>query len=83
VIARAGRADAPQLGEVVRTLGAADIDSREGAGAMLTYRTDVCALVLLFASGALAEAHSMPRQAGETPAGLDDCVEAVYARNQR
>lgn len=83
VIARAGRADAPQLGEVVRTLGAADIDSREGAGAMLTYRTDVCALVLLFASGALAEAHSMPRHAGETPAGLDDCVEAVYARNQR
>ncbi|MBI1186453.1 MAG: hypothetical protein GC206_03860 [Alphaproteobacteria bacterium] len=83
VIARAGGAGAPQLSDVVRRLGEADIDNREGVGAMLTYRADACALVLVFASDTLAEAHALPRQTGGAAPALDDCVEAVYARNRR
>jgi len=82
VIARAGRADAPQLTQVVQTLGEADIVNREGVGALLTYRSESCALVLIFTEDRLSEAQAMPRRAGEAAPTLDDCVEAVYARRR-
>ena len=85
LLAAAGRADAPRLAEIERTLGAADITRREGAGTALTYRLESCALLLLFAADAhnemrLAEAHASARRAGDTAPRLEQCAAEIDAR---
>lgn len=70
--------------EIERTLGAADISRREGAGAALTYRLDSCALLLLFAADArnamrLQEASASARRTGPAPS-LEQCAAEVAAR---
>src|SRR5262245_31148033 len=50
LLAQAGRPDAPTLAALTRTFGRPDLERREGAGAILTYRLETCALVLVFAA---------------------------------
>lgn len=87
LIGRAGGADAPTMEALVRVLGAADVSRQEGVGAMLTYRSDSCALVLMFTADArnemrLREALSMPRREGEQAPALAQCVTAAEARER-
>jgi hypothetical protein len=81
----AGRADAPSQTEVERILGAPDILRQDGAGAVLTYRYDQCALLLLFTADArnemrLAEAHPGPRRSGADAPSLAQCSAEASAR---
>jgi hypothetical protein len=82
---RAGAGDA-MTPEGARTLfGRADVERVDGAGAMLTYRLQTCALALVFAAppggdlrlGAVEAAARDPR--GPTPS-LAQCVTEARAR---
>jgi hypothetical protein len=71
--------------DAAKLFGPADVDRRDGAGAMLAYRLEGCALLLLFAqdeSGALrlSEARSGERRVGVAPLPLRECVAAARAR---
>ncbi|MGE0830231.1 MAG: hypothetical protein AB7O04_12880 [Hyphomonadaceae bacterium] len=84
-IGRAGQADAPTLEWAERALGSADITRRDGAGAILTYRSDACGLVLVFVADRsnamrLSAAEAQPPRLGETAPALDACVSAVQAQ---
>ena len=90
LLRRAGEADAPTLEAEERRLGEADIARREGAGAMLTYRAESCALVLIFAGAQgrpnalrLAETLARAREAGAPAPQLDACLAAIEARRAR
>lgn len=68
--------------------GLPDIARQEGSGAMLTYRLQSCALVLMFTADArnelrLAEANAGPRRAGEPAPSLDQCASEASARAPR
>lgn len=85
LLAQAGRADAPTQRDVERLFGEADVTRRDGAGALLTYRYEQCALMLLFAAdGAnamrLAEAHASPRRAGGPAPTTAQCTAEAAAR---
>jgi hypothetical protein len=85
MLSRAGAADAPTRAEIERALGAPDIARNDGAGAMLTYRGQSCALFLVFTSDQrnamrLREAHAEPRRAGQTQPNLDQCAAEAAVR---
>ncbi len=85
MLAAAGRDNAPTQADVVRLLGAPDIERQDGAGAALTYRMENCSLLLLFASDQrnamrLAEAHPSARRPSETAPTLDACAAEIAAR---
>ncbi len=85
LLAAAGGANAPTRAEIEQVLGPADIARQDGAGAVLTYRFEHCALLLLFASDArnalrLAEAHASARRGGEAMPSLDQCAGEAPAR---
>lgn len=85
MIERAGHQDAPTLASIERALGAADVARHEGAGAILTYRSESCALVLLFTADGrnemrLADAQARPRRDGEPLPAMDVCVAAAETR---
>lgn len=87
MLASAGRDNAPTQAEVVRLLGAPDIQRQDGAGAALTYRMESCSLLLLFASDQrnamrLAEAHPSARRPSEPAPTLDVCAAEVAARHR-
>src|SRR5262249_43608512 len=70
ILSNAGRPNAPAMDQVVHALGAADITRHDGVGVALTYRTDHCALLLLFTQDQrnvmrLAEADPGARRAGD------------------
>ena len=82
---RAGAADAMTPEGARRLFGKADVERVDGAGAMLTYRTPTCAIVLIFAadrSGDLrlgaAEAAARDQRAPTPP--LEQCVTEAQAR---
>lgn len=87
LLAAAGSSSAPTRAEIERALGAPDIARQDGAGAALTYRSQNCALLLVFVSDArnamrLAQAHPSARRAGEASPSLDQCAaEAAQRRN--
>lgn len=88
MLASAGGANAPDLATVERTLGAADIRRHDGAGTLLTYRLETCALMLVFSADGqnamrLAEAHPSPRRAGGPAPSLDQCAAEIDARHPR
>jgi len=81
----AGHANAPDMATVQHAFGAADILRQEGAGALLTYRLDTCALLLVFAADAhntmrLSEAHAEARHNGAAAPTLDQCATEASAR---
>ncbi|MGD9968464.1 MAG: hypothetical protein AB7T59_18245 [Hyphomonadaceae bacterium] len=85
LLAAAGRADAPNMAEIRRAIGAPDITRSEGAGAAWTYRLTNCALLLLFAADArgemrLAEAHASARSPGEATPTIDHCAAEASVR---
>ena len=87
LLAQAGRPDAPTLAALTRTFGRPDLERREGAGAILTYRLDSCALVLVFAADArnefrLSEASAQPAAPEMQAPQLEDCAAAAEARGQ-
>ncbi len=80
-----GRPDALSLRDALAAFGPADVDRREGQGAILTWKLERCALILVFAAdaaGALRAqaAQAGVRRAGETAVSLDQCLEAAEAR---
>lgn len=81
----AGATGAP-IADVERALGAPDLRRQEGAGAILTYRLETCALMLVFTNGEgglrLAEAHTGPRRAGQTPPSVEQCDSEFAARRR-
>ena len=88
MLARAGQRDAPGPDAIIAALGAPDVDRREGAGAMLSWRLPNCALALGFAADArgalrlamvLADA-PRPGLAKPTP---DACAAEAQARSAR
>jgi hypothetical protein len=84
-LARAGHADAPTLAALQQTFGPADMERREGAGAILTYRLDACSLVLVFTADSrnefrLAEASAQPARTDEPTPALTACADAARAR---
>jgi len=86
-LSQAGAAQAPSLDEVERRLGHADIARRDGAGAILTYRLEGCALALLFTADArnvlrLSEVQPGPRRAGEAAPSLEACAAAAERRQR-
>ena len=86
LLASAGSADAPSRAELDRTLGAPDIERREGAGVALTYRLESCALLLLMTADArnemrLAQAHASARRAGEAAPSLEQCAAEASRRS--
>ncbi len=79
LLATAGRDNAATQADVVRLLGAPDIERREGAGTALTYRLENCALLLLFVADQrnamrLAEAHPSARRPSEPAPTLEACA---------
>jgi hypothetical protein len=79
MLATAGRDNAATQADVVRLLGAPDIERRDGAGAALTYRLENCALLLLFTADQrnamrLAEAHPSARRPSEPTPSLEACA---------
>lgn len=79
MLATAGRDNAATQADVVRLLGAPDIERRDGAGVALTYRLENCALLLLFAADdrnamRLAEAHPSARRPSEPAPSLAACA---------
>ena len=81
----AGQPNAPDLAAVEHAFGAADIRRQDGAGTLLTYRLDSCALLLVFTADAhnamrLAEAHASSRHTGAAAPSLDQCATEVSAR---
>jgi hypothetical protein len=85
---RAGAGDA-MTPEGARSLfGRADVERLDGAGALLTYRTPTCALVLLFAADragdlrlGATEAAARDQRAPTPP--FDQCVSEALARGAR
>lgn len=78
-------ASAPTREEVVRVLGEPVIMRQDGAGAALTYRTQTCALLLLFEADAqnahrLTLVHASARRAGDPPPSLEQCAAEMPAR---
>ncbi|MBL8549861.1 MAG: hypothetical protein JNJ73_07730 [Hyphomonadaceae bacterium] len=87
LLARAGQADAPSLTALSRTFGQPDVQRREGAGAILTYRLESCALVLVFAADGrnefrLSEASAQPARAEAQAPELAECAAAAEARHR-
>lgn len=85
LLENAGGARAPTQAEVERLLGAPDIARQDGAGAVLTYRYQQCALLLLFTADAqnalrLAQAHPGPRVTGAPAPSLAQCAAEADAR---
>jgi hypothetical protein len=85
LLSRAGAVDAPTRTEIERALGAPDVARNDGAGALLTYRGQSCALVLIFTSDQrnamrLRETHAEARRAGETAPSLEQCASEASAR---
>lgn len=82
---RAGAADA-MTPEGARTLfGRAQVERMDGAGAMLTYRTPNCALVLVFAADRagdlrLGATDAAARDQRAQPPPFDQCVNEALAR---
>ncbi|QGZ97005.1 hypothetical protein DSM104635_03870 [Terricaulis silvestris] len=79
MLATAGRDNAATQADVVRLLGAPDIERHEGAGTALTYRLENCALLLLFVADQrnamrLAEAHPSARRPSEPAPSLETCA---------
>jgi hypothetical protein len=79
MLATAGRDNAATQADVVRLMGAPDIERRDGGGAALTYRLQNCALLLLFTADQrnamrLAEAHPSARRPSEPTPSLDSCA---------
>ena len=79
MLATAGSDNAATQADVVRLLGAPDIERQDGAGAALTYRLENCALLLLFAADErnamrLAEAHPSARRPSEPAPSLAACA---------
>ncbi len=84
----AGAATAPTIAEAQAILGPADIARTDGAGAMLTYRLETCALLLVFAADSantlrLADAHASARAPSAPAPSLDVCGAEADARTQR
>jgi hypothetical protein len=52
LLRRAGTAEAPTLEALQQLIGPADVGRSDGAGAVLTYRTASCGLVLFFTADA-------------------------------
>jgi len=82
---RAGAGDAVTLEGARALFGPADVERRDGAGAILTYRTPACALALLFAAdgaGVLrlgaAEIAARNQRAPAPP--TEQCVAEAMAR---
>jgi hypothetical protein len=82
---RLGAADSLTLEGARALFGGADVERREGAGAILTYRTANCAVTLVFAAdgaGALRlgamEARARDQRAAPPP--LEQCVNEAMAR---
>lgn len=87
LLARAGQIDAPSLEQVEALLGPADIARRDGAGAMLTYRLDGCALALIFAADTrnvmrLREAQPGVRRLGDPQPSIDACAAEAEQRRR-
>lgn len=81
----AGAPDAIALDAALAAFGPADVDRREGRGAILTWRLERCALILVFAADATGRlraqaAEAGPRRAGAPSASLEECVAAAQAR---
>jgi hypothetical protein len=79
-LAAPGTPGAATLAEVVRLLGAPDVERRDGAGALLTWRLDSCALVLGFAADRLSSVSPGPRRIGEAAPALETCIAEAQAR---
>ncbi|HVY83989.1 MAG TPA: hypothetical protein VG943_02575 [Caulobacterales bacterium] len=85
MLANAGRPNAPDLAAVERAFGQADIRRQDGAGTLLTYRLDTCALMLIFTADGqnamrLSEAHADPRRVGAPAPSIEQCANEVSAR---
>ena len=85
MLSRAGQADAPTLAALQSAFGTPDLERREGAGAILTYRLDSCALVLVFVADPrnefrLSEASAQPARPELQAPSLADCAAAAEAR---
>lgn len=85
MLASAGRDNAPTQAEIERVFGRPDIARQDGAGAVLTYRFENCALLLLFRADGrnamrLNEAHPSARRSGEAAPSLEQCAAEASAR---
>jgi hypothetical protein len=79
-LAKAGRLDAPSIAEALAMFGKPDVERRDGAGALLTWRAGRCALILGFASERLQTAIAGPPRTGEAAPALAECIAAVRSR---
>ena len=84
LLSHAGAADAPTRAEIERVLGAPDVARNDGAGAMLTYRRQSCALFLVFTSDQrnamrLREAHVEARRQSQAAPSVDRCAAEAAA----
>jgi hypothetical protein len=82
---RAGAGDAMTPEGARMLFGKADVERRDGKGAMLTYKTATCAMVLVFAADRigdlrldLVDAAARDQRASNPP--LDQCVSEALAR---
>jgi hypothetical protein len=85
LLARSGQADAPTIGGVQAALGSPDVERREAAGAIVTYRLESCALVLLFATDTqnqmrLVGVERAARLPGAETPSLEACASELDAR---
>jgi hypothetical protein len=84
-LSRAGAADAMTPHGAAALFGKADIERHDGAGAILTWRTAHCALVLAFAADArgvlrLGAADIAGRDQHAPAPPMDQCVREALAR---
>jgi hypothetical protein len=79
-LARAGQADAITPREAGMLLGPPDVERREGAGALLTWRLESCALVLSFTGDRLQSVSPGPRRSGAPAPSIETCVSEAQAR---
>ena len=82
-LSRPGGADAITTRQAALMLGPPDVDRRDGAGALLTWRLPTCALVLGFANDRLISTAPAARQTGAPGPSLAQCVNEAQARRPR
>lgn len=79
-LSRLGAPDSINTRQAASLLGPPDVDRRDGAGALLTWRLSTCALVLGFANDRLTSTVPMARQSGAPAPSVAACVNEARAR---
>jgi hypothetical protein len=82
---RAGATDAMTPEGARMLFGKADVERRDGKGAILTYKTATCAMVLIFAADRIGDLRlnlvdAAARDQRATAPPLDQCVTEALAR---